>query len=236
MKDESFNVLNVLSKSDIDHLLTIFENNKEYYFAKGSENWIRLPLMNDKPLPYRNDVRFFVNKIVKLVFGVDLPQNTHFGDNIFRTSGVYGPHVDSDVYNGLKVWKQIVVPLYIDYGSTKFFTFNEFWKGGRASFRYGQNKPEYLINNIITERYISNSNFIKSNNISVSKEWYNSNINQPEKLPYEIFTDLSIEKEFDYIPGSVIVFDNERIHCGHNLNLNGAKYKIGMSLIIFLDS
>lgn len=233
---ESFFVENVLSKIEIQEILDIFSNNHEYHISivKNNKSWIRLPLMPEAQLPYRSNIRVFVNRIVKKIFDIDLSNDVHFGDNIFKTSGVYGPHVDNEMYKDKKIWKQILVPLYVDSGYTKFFTFNELWSKGRASFRYNQAKPEYLVNNVITEKYTSNSQFIKINKDTVDIEWYKNNINLPDKLPFEIFTDLSLEKEFNYIPGNVIVFDSRRIHCGHNLNLSGASYKIGMSITIFI--
>lgn len=237
MFNESKQYFNILSSSDIDTILEIFKSNSNYYLIKDNNpNWIRLPLMKNENYPYRKDIRFFVNKVSQQVLNYTLLDNEHFGDNIYKTLGPYGPHVDSDTYLNKKSFVQMVIPLHVEQGNTKFFTFNEHWLGGRTSFRHGKLQNNTLVNDIITEPYTSYSEFIKFNKDSVSQDWYNKNIDLDEYLPYTIYNDLSIEKEFNYDPGSVIVFDNTRIHCSHNLKLTNALYKIGLSIILFQNN
>jgi len=161
------------------------------------------------------------------------------GDTAFMLN--YPPHdihIDCpNLRDGIKGYKSVVIPLEIDTDNyPMLYTADQYYYGPTTRFRAGCEKQD---KNAEVERQKANGvhfcyNYeddgVKYLNDCITKEWYDTNIDESEFVPYSSFKGISIEKANEWKPGNVIIFDNARIHFAQKIEKIGASYKLGISL------
>lgn len=226
----SYEIFNFFSNQEISMLLDIFRSSPNDLLqisklTNFEHPWIRLNKIKSIP-----EIKNIFQRI-KNTLQVEMEL---IGDNFYQTPSAYGIHTDAKFgikYNKLIPFKNFLIPLYPDNNKIKFFTFNQRYYGNASSFLYGDNNREKLqYNQQIYPPYHVNSAFLGSENNKITKQWWVENINLPG-IPYENFKELSIEKEFIFQPGTLIVFDSWRLHCAGNFLQLGIPFKIGLSLV-----
>jgi len=145
---------------------------------------------------------------------------------IFNESTIsFQIHVDSGYSNPL-VNKGIIIPLKCDRGSTIFF--NNYWYKDAAKFVRSEDPYANVKDNakqITTkdQRITDYSNIVGFNNKPFDYKLYNRYLTH---IPYENLHGLTIDKIVPWVPGDVIIFDRNQLHCASNEH----NHKIGLTL------
>lgn len=170
------------------------------------------------------------------------------GDTAFLlTFPPHDIHVDNKTnkFPKTRPYKTVVVPVYVEGDIIpKFYTANQYFFGEATTrFRHGsKERDEAKLD--LEQRRKDGIHFVYDyDNILVgledtqviTREWYDKNIDAGEAVKFENFDRLSIEKEHDWKPGDIIIFDSHRLHFAQNLRKINCKYKIGISLNYALD-
>jgi hypothetical protein len=193
---------------------------KNKYIQNLSETYLK------KFLP-RQDVELIGDTAFIINFP---PHDIHIDCKDFRTN---------EKHKGIIGYKSLVIPIEIscDVYPT-FYTANQYFYGPSTRFRAGSefvdlHSPESNRQKAAGIQFSYNykqdgMKYISETNLS--KEWYDANIDAQLHNPYSNFRGISIEKEHQWKPGNIIVFDSSRIHFAQNILKCGAKFKIGISL------
>jgi len=161
------------------------------------------------------------------------------GDTAFMLN--YPPHdihIDCpNLHDGIKGYKSVVIPLEIDTDNyPMLYTANQYYYGPTTRFRKGCEVLDDTPNNRKQQQngvqfcYDYQAAGVQNLSGTVTKEWYDAHIDEPDFVPYSTFEGFSIEKENEWRPGNVIIFDNARIHFAEKIEKVGATYKLGISL------
>lgn len=242
--EPSYSVNNALDNNLLNKCLEFCKDTLQYpddistdpkWYKKGSIH--KLPFIKDTLDPLIRN--YLKNKDAKLI-----------GDTAFLlTFPPHDVHIDNktDRYNNIKAYKTVVIPLYIE-GTTipKFYTANQYFFGDATTrFRKGSKDKDSLMPNLLQQSkdgikfvydYEQAGIIGLEKNQVLTKEWYDANIDAGEVIKYEHFHKLSIEKEHNWQPGNIIIFDSNRLHFSQNLRKINCKYKIGISLNYALDN
>lgn len=227
---ESIEVVKFFSENEIKSLLNFFLSYpanllKIKTLSEFDQPWIKLSKVNLLP-----EIKTVFSKIQNYL-ETDM---VCVGDNFYQTPSAYGLHTDAKYginYKNLLPFKNFLIPLYPDNKEVKFFTFNQRYYGPGASFlSYDVARENLDYNKVVFTPFHTSKLFEGRDKNKISYEWWSKNINLPG-IPFEHFDELSIEREFTFTPGSLIIFDSWRLHCGGNFRQFGIDYKIGLSLI-----
>lgn len=168
------------------------------------------------------------------------------GDTAFYIN--YPPHdvhVDSRDYRGDPEkentigYKSVVIPLEIDTNDYPYlFTANQYFYGPSTRMRSGCEEIDSKDVEIKRQKecgvyfsYDYEKDGVKYLDDSrLSKEYYDTYIDEPVFVPFSTFDKLSIEASHLWKPKDIIVFDSARIHWAEKLTKRGATFKFGMSL------
>lgn len=160
------------------------------------------------------------------------PHDIHIDCRDFRAEPIESKDIIS--------YKSVAVPLFVDsVRFPKLYTAEQYFYGPSTRFRHGAesldlNDPEVErqkhCNVFFSYDYKADGVKYLKDNYTVDQLWYNEHIDVPEHTPYSTLKGLSIEKEIDWKPGNVIIFDSARIHFAENLIKAGGTHKIGLSL------
>ena len=143
-------------------------------------------------------------------------------------------------HQGIISYKSLVIPIEINcLRYPKFYTANQYFYGPTTRFRAGSEEFDATEPTSIKQRsdgimfsynYAADGMKYLSDANTLTKEWYDANIDAGVATPYSNFAGISIEAEHDWRPGDLIVFDSARIHFAQNIRKVQAPYKIGISL------
>jgi hypothetical protein len=113
-------------------------------------------------------------------------------------------HIDCpNLKDGIKGYKSVVIPLEIDTDTyPMLYTAEQYFYGPTTRCRAGCEE------------------------FDVDEETQR----QKENVPYSTLKGISVEKENEWKPGNVIIFDSSRIHFAEKIQKVGASYKLGLSL------
>lgn len=160
-------------------------------------------------------------------------------DFFFWQKGIFAPHTDSIIHvKNYIPYKDVLIPLEIDNDvESPYYSCHQRWYGRGTHFKYGKIDDIFgVYSNTLREKtynQYSHFKYFESDfDKMVDEEWYDEYFGDP-KYPLSIFTGLSINKQFYWIPGSVIINDPSVIHGATNYNLKGGKFKLGITLRIF---
>ena len=150
---------------------------------------------------------------------------------------IFMPHTDSITHiKGFVPYRDIIIPLAIDKDiNSGFYICNQRWYGRSSHLKFGC-FDNYVTNysNIFRCYPYENygiENVTYDSNISISSDWLNENIGN--ELEHSIFNGLSIEKEFSWLPGSIIIQNPACIHGPKSYLKKGAKWKLGITIRAF---
>lgn len=142
-------------------------------------------------------------------------------------------------HKGLISYKSLVIPIEVAGPEIPtFYTANQYFYGPSTRLRAGSEQQDSVDPECIRQKSVG-IQFIYDyqqagvkylSDTMLSKEWYDTNIDAPAFTPYCNFQGISIEKEHEWKPGNILVFDSARIHFAQNILKRNAKYKIGISL------
>ena len=145
---------------------------------------------------------------------------------IFNESTIsFQIHVDSGYKNPL-VNKGIIIPLKCDRGSTVFF--DNYWYKDASKFVRSEDpyasvkdKEKQITNK--DQRITDYKNIVGYNDKPFDNELYNLYLTH---IPYENLHGLTTDKVVPWVPGDVIIFDRNQLHCASNEH----DHKIGMTV------
>ena len=145
---------------------------------------------------------------------------------IFNESTIsFQIHVDSGYKNPL-VNKGIIIPLKCDRGSTVFF--DNYWykdasKFVRSEDPYASVKDKDKQITSKDQRITDYRNIVGYNDKPFDNQVYNLYLTH---IPYENLHGLTTDRVVPWVPGDVIVFDRNQLHCASNEH----DHKIGMTV------
>lgn len=198
---------------------------RNQYIQKISKEYVE-PLLSNKNAELIGDTAFCINHP---------PHDIHVDSRDFRTN-----------LNSTKKmigYKTVVIPLEIDTDDYPYlFTTNQYFFGPSTRFRKGYKDLTELSPE--TARQKQNGVYFSYNyeedgvkflsDVQLSKEWYDRyidyDIGTPWAVPYCNFEGFSIEKENQWKPNNLIMFDSSRIHFGELISKRNATFKLGISL------
>lgn len=217
-----------ISDIDIDTLLNLYYagTNKDYKNIGYKSNPSSGPITYiAKEFKHKSE---FVEIFDRIQQKLNLNLNI-WGGNFFETTKPYIIHNDIDFRHEIIPGKCIVIPLVKNYKTdhhkasdtdAKFYIFDQmFFHGAVKCFKNSEeiispyNIPLYDYSDIYK---IHNDNRMPNVDAGhMRQEWLEG---------------FSIEKECNWVPGDVIVFDCARLHCASNFHNNNIESKIGLSL------
>ena len=210
--------LDPLTQDQLNGLIACFENNSQLQEYPGRRFGLDLePAMQ------------IVRPIIDAVLGHDTWRVA--GGNFFETGTGYRVHADTGKEGPEKVWQTFVFPLrftlkpdtahYLD--RVRLLILNQSWRGDAAFFLRGSpDQPsEY---NIVVKDYSEVLNKSETGWTDV-KLW--------ECCPHlnpSNFVGLSIDRDFQWIPGVPITFPRDRLHVSSAFPRQGVAKKLGLSI------
>ncbi len=219
--EEPYAVKNLLSEDDIDHLITIFDE-------QGSRTGPYSNLIQKNTGPITLDLyEYYKDPIVeKILKNIE----THIGKFevtaafFFRTDYPHIIHNDDTFELPDSVYKAITIPLLLD-GFTKSYPklcfFDQFYFHGPAKFFKGSSDIPTYYNKQVYE--YDNIHGLVETKVK-DHEKYFTHLN-PRWLE-----GLSLHSTLDWIPGDALIFDSVRLHCASDFRNLGIKSKLGISI------
>jgi hypothetical protein len=220
-----YSVDDFLSLTEIDNLVTIFENIKNEDLSKP---YVDLIKKNTGPITLdlhrvKNQalIRSILTRLRVLIgdfevtssfyFHTDYPHVIHNDDTFELPEGVY-----KGVTLPLKIYGE-----YKDYPKLCFF--DQFYFHGPAKFFKGSKDIPTYYNEQIYD--YANLNGLVSE--TFDNELYRKYFTH---MQYRWLDGLSINSIFDWKPGSAIIFDSVRLHCASDFRKLGIRSKLGISI------
>jgi hypothetical protein len=200
-------------------LIECFKNNKEYISYPGRSFGLDLgPALE------------IVKPIIDGVLGPDTW--TVAGGNFFETSTGYRIHADTGKEGPEKVWQTFVFPLAFEIRPDKkhptlervrFLVLDQTWDGDAAFFLRGSHEEpnEY---NIVVDDYKNVGNINNESTIDGLLIDYCPHLNPSN------FVGLTVDKNFQWIPGVPITFPRNRLHVSSAFPRQGVAKKLGLSI------
>ncbi len=184
-------------------------------------------------------VRNILEPKIRKLFGSDLifyfsvsSDNIQVGDHYYLMTNAYTPHTDSITHiPGFVPYKDIVIPIALDKDAeVGYYTCSQRYYGRATHFKYGW-KTAYFANyaNIIKNQKYKDYGVKYCVDGGLSEDWYHQNI-VGSGLPLSVFSGLSLENEFAWLPGTAIIHDQSVIHGPTNFKLKGVSWKLGITL------
>lgn len=210
---DPFIVENFISSTEIDHLISLYENHPSLIKKNTGPITLNISLCSDKVI---DDILSRIQKYIGdfdvtagLFFKTDYPHIIHNDDTYELPNGVY---------------KAITIPLKL-YGNfteyPKLCFFDQFYFHGPAKFfKRSKNMPTYYNKQVYD--YSDVDGIVESS------------INDQGRLFTHLKPDwlegLSVHSTLPWIPTTAIIFDSTRLHCASDFRQLGIKNKLGISI------
>lgn len=153
------------------------------------------------------------------------------GGIFFETVTGYRVHVDTEKRGPNHVWQTIVFPLRLEastdqpeYENNRLIIFDQVWKKDATFFLKGSPEVPQEFNNVIKDY----------KDVLFLKEGYSD----PEverlcpHLEKQNFEGLTVDKTFQWTPGTPLTFPRNRLHASSAFQRFGFKKKLGLSLFL----
>lgn len=213
---------NALSKDEVEYLSNYFFNN-EHLHVLHSNHMLKIT----KPWE-RDEVRSFLTPILSKYFDVENAKN--LGDNFYKHSAPYFPHVD--LYGGEYPCINCVIPLYLSNGLPQSFViFDQYITEyvGRTWLGEYESKVNYVANKSAGFPFKDSS--VKGlTNKDIDDSLYTAHL-ESEYRPEELYYGMS-GTAIDWKPGDLIFFDSKYIHASAKIKND---FKLGLSLRFAVD-
>lgn len=148
-------------------------------------------------------------------------------------------HIDCLADDNHMSYKSVIFPIFYDGNTTpKFFTAEQFYNSPKT-VRFRKGSEEWDSKNPNVSRQMKEGIIFKydysdviniKDSFVLTPEWYKFNIDSNDFVPYDNFFGVSIEKEISWDPGSIIIFNSNRLHFSQNLQTINSDHKIGITL------
>lgn len=213
-------ILDPLNQDQLNELIACFENNSKLQEYPGRKFGLDLdPAM----------------EIVKPIIDKVLGQNswTVAGGNFFETETGYRVHADTGKEGPEKVWQTFVFPLRFTpkpnvvprFDRVKFLVLNQTWSGPAAFFLSGEETEPNEYNVVVRDYYnegVGNLDEISSLDGTLLEHCPHLNMKN--------FYGLTVDKVFQWIPGTPITFPRNRLHVSSAFPRQGVAKKLGLSI------
>jgi len=209
--------LDPLNQDQLNGLIACFENNSQPQEYPGRRFGLDLdPAM----------------KIVKPIIDSTLGQGTWqiAGGNFFETSTGYRVHADTGKEGPEKVWQTFVFPLRMEFKAevearpekVRLLILNQTWSGDAAFFLRGspEEPNEY---NIVVKDYADVGELDAGTYDGILLKTC------PHLNPSNLLG-LTVDKDFQWIPGTPITFPRNRLHVSSAFPRQGVAKKLGLSI------
>jgi len=203
---------NLIDKKIINEILDFFNANDNLREKKTGMDRLNSPWS----YPVINQLSDIIKEYV------DISKN--IGDNIFKHSYPYFPHVDTDERYPIV---NFLIPLYVENNLPQHFVIFDQYVNDKSPKTWLGNfkmKEDFIKNKKSSFMYLDTSVKNLTDN-DIDNEFYTLYLDQQHR-DKELFrgcTGVALE----YKPGNAIMFDSKYIHCSGKMK---AKYKIGLSL------
>ena len=235
---KTYQIFNFLNNEEVLIILNVFDEEFEENGFTFLDSFYQI---ND-PLQFKLIREFLDKKIHELVGDYETYKNIkHLGnidhncDFILKQYQIFMPHTDKVFIPDYNHYVDLIFPLLVDNNVvTSFYTCHQRYYEKACHLKYksklGKHRPIYadIFNEKPYELY--GVEHIDYEN-QISEDWLEKNIG--DGLPHEYFNGLTIKKEFDWIPGSVIIQNPSIVHGPTNYRLKNAEWKMGMTIRIF---
>ena len=236
---DAHQINDIFSNSEINFLVKFFFKNVD---IKGYKLFDDLKFIL-YPLNFAEIRNIIYDKIVKQIgpfwsyYDINKDQIHQSSDFFMYQTKIFMPHTDSITHiKGFIPYRDIIIPLAIDKDKDSgFYLCNQRWHGRSSHFKFGC-FDNYVTNysNIFRcqpyEKY-GVENVTYDADAAISSDWLNENIG--DELEHSIFNGLSLRKEFNWLPGSIIIQNPAFIHGPKSYLRRGAKWKLGITIRAF---
>lgn len=202
----------IIKKEQIQKILELFETHAHIRETRMGMDKLKSPWIYDEI------------RELEPVIGQYVDTSVNIGDNVYKHSFPYYPHVDIDErYPCVNV----LIPLYVsDNMKQDFVIFDQYVKEPIPKTWIGNQKfTGTFEKNTIGEFIHNDTNVEGSTNNKIDEEFYKQYL-EHEYRDRDLFYGCS-GTAVDYAPGNMILWDSKHIHCTGKMN---AKFKIGLSL------
>lgn len=215
---DPYSVKNILTDTEIKHLVSIFDTAKEKNAPLVYKN--TGPVTLDIK-PYLDDavIRSLLEKIK-----IEIGEFEITAGFFFKTDYPHIIHNDDTFELPNTVYKAVTIPLKIE-GNTdvypKLCFFDQFYFHGPAKFFKGETHVDTFYNKQIYDygdvENLTNKHFIDKDRLfsHLKPKWLEG---------------LSLYSTIDWIPGDIIIFDSVRLHCASDFRKLNIKSKIAISI------
>ena len=205
---------NIVSKEVLVELIDYFESREDHDHTMGMEK-----LIDPWSAPE-------VSEVLRPLLDQYIDISTNVGDTYFKHSRPYFPHADNnnefDTINAL-------IPLQRSHTQYNqyFVVFDQINTRSNGATWLGEHvlPGEFQHNK---KRTFPGTDPIVCGTTSeeINEEIYNVYLRSPNR-PRELFYGLSIDNVYRWVPGDVLIFNSNRIHCSGTMHCD---WKLGLSL------
>lgn len=209
-ESDPFQLLNIISKDDVEHLLSVFYDNEKEQKATGPE----VCFLDHNDLVLKKIVAMLEDSIGKFNFRAV---------QFFKANRPHILHIDDD-FHYPNTYKAILIPLWHNgHTDPNFFIYNQHYYGGPAKFFKGRKVDPAVHYNLPVTDYKEIDGIDKIGIPGPVRE-------KIDHLKDEWLEGLSVKAYFPWIVTSAIVFDSLQLHSAGNFLKQGVTEKIGLSI------
>lgn len=236
-EESTYEIPNFLSQDDINFIIDWY-----YHFKKEKGFWVEngdLSLIDNfyKDNPILQEILFpELTKHLgefKLYNEITQDKVLHTADFIMEQTLPFGPHTDAITHiDQWLTWKDVIIPLWIENDAeTWTYAFDQRCYLRATHFRKGsKDQAKNVYSNVLRTSYdIPSVKYLNGNEIDYN--FIEKHVGS--RFKPEWFEGMTLESEFQNIPGNIIVKDSSVIHGPSNYRLTGAKKKLNISLRLF---
>jgi hypothetical protein len=203
---------NIIDLKQIDKILDFFHNNTVLHERKM--------YMEKINRPWSYEVVNLLKDSIKEYVDVD----ANIGDNIYKHSYPYYPHIDiDDSYPSVN----FLIPLFVaDNNPQHFVIFDQFVENTKSKTWLGNLELDGEFVKNAKDKFIHTDPDVKNcTGVDIEDSFYKNYLEHPGRDKQLFFGCSGVALE--YKPGNAIMFDSKHIHCTGKMI---ADYKIGLSL------
>lgn len=236
-EESTYEIQNFLSQDDINFIIDWY-----YNFKKEKGFWVEngnLSLIDNFYMdsPVLQEILFpELEKHLgefKLYNQITKDEVLHTADFIMEQTKPFGPHTDAITHiDQWLTWKDVIIPLWIENDAeTWTYCFNQRCYLRATHFRKNSlDQAKNVYSNVLRTSY--NHPAIKYlNDDIIDYNFFDKHYGNYDHIDW--FQGMTLESEFQNIPGNIIIKDSSIIHGPSNYQLAGAHKKLNISLRLF---
>ena len=206
---------NIIGKEVLVELIDHFESREDQH-----KHTMGMGKLND---PWRMPE---VSELLRPILDQHIDISVNVGDTYFKHLRPYFPHADN---NGEFDTVNVLIPLQMSHTQRHqyFVVFDQIntqssgatWMGEYESpgeFHYNKKRTFPGTDSIVSG----------ATSEEINEELYNIYLRSPNR-PRELFYGLSIDQAYRWVPGDIIIFNSNQIHCSGTMKV---EWKLGLTL------